>query len=52
MTVWADAPRTHKGTPYFSHLIYQYVNAKGKTKQLAYWFGYAPGGTVPAWQSG
>lgn len=52
VTVWADAPRTHKGTLYFSHLIYQYVNAKGKTKQLAYSFDYARGATVPAWNQG
>jgi hypothetical protein len=52
VTVWADALRTHKGMPYFSHLIYHYVNAKGIAKQLAYSFGYAPGATIPGWQSG
>ena len=50
VTVWANTPRNHVGLgfPYFSGLVYQYVNAKGVTKRLAYTFGYH-GGTVPSW---
>ncbi|HEX4061376.1 MAG TPA: GNAT family N-acetyltransferase [Streptosporangiaceae bacterium] len=29
VTVWADGTKTHGGQPYFSHMIYQYVNSKG-----------------------
>lgn len=52
VTVWANTPRAHAGLayPYFAHLIYQYVNAKGKTKRLTGWFEVAPGGSVAAWQ--
>jgi hypothetical protein len=51
VTVWANTPRTHAGLsyPYFAHLIYQYVNAKGVTKRLTYWFYVLPGASVPAW---
>ena len=49
VTVWANTPRTHRGLVYFAHLIYQYVNAKGVTKQLRLWFYTYPGATVPGW---
>lgn len=41
--------RTHKGSPYFAHLLYQYVNAKGVTKQLRYWSYTYRGASVPGW---
>jgi hypothetical protein len=51
VTVWANTPRTHRGQafPHFSHLVYQYVNAKGRTKRLVYNFGVHPPGTVASW---
>jgi hypothetical protein len=51
VTVWANTPRTHAGQsyPHFSHLVYQYVNAKGVTKRLSYTFAVHPGGSVPSW---
>jgi hypothetical protein len=52
VTVWADTPRTHSGLsyPYFSHLIYQYVNAKGVTKRIVASFGVLPGASTPGWR--
>lgn len=49
VTVWANTARTHRGLVYFAHLVYQYVNAKGVTKQLRFWFYTYPGATVPGW---
>jgi len=51
VTVWATIPRSHAGQsyPHFSRLVYQYVNAKGRTKRLAYTYAVHPGGSVPSW---
>lgn len=51
VTVWVNTPRwtgVGLGYPYFSRMIYQYVNTKEVTKRLVYTFGYH-GGTVPSW---
>jgi len=49
VTVWASTVRAHAGQPYFSHLVYQYTNAKGRIKRLSYTFAVHGAGTVPSW---
>jgi hypothetical protein len=36
VTVWVDDTKLHGSQPYFSNMIYQYVNSKGETKRLTY----------------
>jgi hypothetical protein len=48
VTVWVDNTKIHGSQPYFSHMIYQYVNSKGETKQLT--FSYSTTyGSIPWW---
>jgi hypothetical protein len=48
VTVWADNTKTHDGQPYFSHLIYQYVNRKGETRRITYTYR-GSSGSEPFW---
>jgi hypothetical protein len=49
VTVWVDDTKTHDGQPYFSHMIYQYVNRKGDTKRITMNYLVDPGASVPGW---
>jgi hypothetical protein len=49
VTVWVDDTKTHGSQPYFSHMIYQYVNSKGETKRLIIIYSVLPGASVPIW---
>jgi hypothetical protein len=48
VTVWVDDTKTHGSQPYFSHMIYQYVNSKGETKRLTYTYSTTYG-SIPWW---
>lgn len=48
VTVWVDNTKTHGSQPYFSHMIYQYVNRKGETKRLTYNYSTTYG-SIPWW---
>jgi hypothetical protein len=43
VTIWVDDTKTHDGQPYFSHMIFQYVNSKGETKRLTYTYSLIRG---------
>jgi hypothetical protein len=51
VTVWAQNPRNHAGLgyPYFSTMVWRYVNRRGVVKTLHYRFYTYPGASGPAW---